>query len=93
MAYATSNPPVLVAQGIAGFRFWKYESVDAATLVRVNGYFTNGWQLGMRAGDIIFVTDTDTGSGTTTIHTVNAASAAGGVDLTDGLAVGTTDTD
>ncbi|MER8481177.1 hypothetical protein [Mesorhizobium sp. M1322] len=92
MAYATSNPPVLITQGIAGFRLWKYESVDAATLVRVAGYFTNGWQLGMRANDIIFVTDTDTGSGTTTIHTVNSASSSG-VDLTDGLAVGTTDTD
>lgn len=92
MAYATTNPPVLISQGIAGFRLWKYESVDAATLVRVNGYFTNGWQLGMRANDIVFVTDTDT-SNTTTIHTVNQASAASGVDLTDGLAVGTTDTD
>ncbi|MBZ9981330.1 hypothetical protein LB521_09180 [Mesorhizobium sp. BR-1-1-8] len=91
MAYATTNPPVLVTQGIAGFRIWKYESVDAATLVRVSGYFTNGWQLGMRANDIVFVTDTDT-SNTTTIHTVNSASASG-VDLTDGLAVGTTDTD
>jgi hypothetical protein len=92
MAYSTSNPPVLVTQGIVGFRIWKYESVDAATLVRVAGYFTNGWKLGMRANDIVFVTDTDS-SNATTIHTVNSASATGGVDLTDGLAVGTTDTD
>ncbi|MES0090993.1 hypothetical protein [Mesorhizobium sp. M0030] len=91
MAYATTNPPVLIAQGIAGFRLWKYESVDAATLVRVSGYFTNGWQLGMRANDIIFVTDTDS-SNATTIHTVNSATVSG-VDLTDGVAVGTTDTD
>ncbi|OWK18314.1 hypothetical protein AJ88_03805 [Mesorhizobium amorphae CCBAU 01583] len=91
MAYSTSNPPVLITQGIAGFRIWKYESVDAATLVRVSGYFTNGWQLGMRVNDIVFVTDTDS-SNATTIHTVNLASAAA-VDLTDGLAVGTTDTD
>ncbi|RWF71870.1 hypothetical protein [Mesorhizobium sp.] len=91
MAYSTSNPPVLITQGIAGFRIWKYESVDAATLVRVSGYFTNGWQLGMRANDIVFVTDTDSSNGTT-IHTVNSASSSG-VDLTDGLAVGTTDTD
>ncbi|MFK0687986.1 hypothetical protein ACFX5Q_07245 [Mesorhizobium sp. IMUNJ 23033] len=91
MAYSTSNPPVLITQGIAGFRIWKYESVDAATLVRVAGYFTNGWQLGMRANDIVFVTDTDS-SNATTIHTVNSATSSG-VDLTDGLAVGTTDTD
>jgi hypothetical protein len=91
MAYSTSNPPVLITQGIVGFRIWKYESVDAATLVRVSGYFTNGWKLGMRVNDIVFVTDTDS-SNATTIHTVNAASATA-VDLTDGLAVGTTDTD
>ncbi|WP_050589202.1 hypothetical protein [Mesorhizobium sp. LNJC405B00] len=91
MAYATTNPPVLISQGIAGFRLWKYESVDAASLVRVSGYFTNGWQLGMRVNDIVFVTDTDS-SNATTIHTVNLASATA-VDLTDGLAVGTTDTD
>ncbi|ESY02285.1 hypothetical protein X755_01155 [Mesorhizobium sp. LNJC405B00] len=76
---------------MAGFRLWKYESVDAASLVRVSGYFTNGWQLGMRVNDIVFVTDTDS-SNATTIHTVNLASATA-VDLTDGLAVGTTDTD
>ncbi|MER9410309.1 hypothetical protein [Mesorhizobium sp. M0589] len=91
MAYSTSLPPVLISQGIAGFRFWKYESADAATAVRVNGYFTNGFKLGMRANDIVIVTAT--GTNATTIHTVNQATAALGVDLTDGLAVGTTDTD
>jgi len=43
MAYATSNPPALIAQGIGGAnRLWIYSSVDAATLVRVAGYFTDG---------------------------------------------------
>ena len=94
MAYSTSNPPRLVSQGIgtSGAKSWRYDSVDAATLVRVNGYFTNGYQLGMRAGDIVTVVDTDT-SYTTTMHTVNQATSALGVDLTDGLAVGTTDSD
>lgn len=91
MAYATSNPPNLIAQAIAGFRIWKYESADAATAVRVNGYFTNGWKLGMRVQDVVIVTVTGTFS--TTIHTINQAGATTGIDLTDGLAVGTTDTD
>ncbi len=95
MAYSTSNPPILVNNGgigaTAGRRQWHYASVDAATLVRVAGYFTNGYDLGMRAGDTVTVVDTDT-SYTTTLHTVNAASTTS-VDLTDGLAIGTTDTD
>lgn len=94
MAYSTSNPPRLVSQGIgtSGAKAWRYDSTDPATSVRVAGYFTNGYDLGMRAGDTLTVVDTDT-SYTTTIHTVNAASATGGVDITDGLAVGTTDSD
>lgn len=91
MAYATTNPPVLLMQGIAGFRIWKYESTDPASAVRAAGYFSNGYKLGMRANDVVIVTDTDS-SNATTIHTVNAASSTS-VDLTDGLAVGTTDTD
>ena len=91
MAYSTSTPPFVVSQGIYSGKNWRYESADAATLVRVAGYFTNGYALGMRAGDTVTVVDTDT-SYTTTIHTVNAASSSS-VDLTDGLAVGTTDSD
>lgn len=90
MAYATSNPPALVMQSIAGPRIWKYDSTDAATAVRVAGYFTDGWKRGMRLNDIVIVTQT--GNSAVTIHTVNSASAAG-VDVTDGLAVGVTDTD
>lgn len=91
MAYSTSNPPALVMQSIAGPRIWKYDSADAATALRVAGYFSNGWKLGMRLNDVVIATQT--GNSAVTIHTVNSASATGGVDVTDGLAVGTTDTD
>lgn len=90
MAYATTNPPKLIAQGITGGHIWKYDSADALTLVRVSGYFTDGYDLGMRAGDMVIVTDTDTAA--TSLTFVNAATAAA-VDLADGTALTATDTD
>lgn len=90
MAYSVSNPPKLIAQGITGGRIWKYDSVDALADVRVAGYFTNGWQLGMRAGDTVIITDTDTSA--TSLSFVNAATSSG-VDLADGTALTATDTD
>lgn len=90
MAYSTSTPPVLQSQPINGPRVWFYQSADAQTDVRVSGYFTNGWELGMRAGDIVYVTDTDTQQ--QSIHSVVSASSTA-VDLSDGTAITNTDSD
>ena len=90
MAYVTTNPPKLIAQGINEGRIWKYDSADALTLVRVAGYFTDGYDLGLRAGDMVIVTDTDTAA--TSLSFVNAATATS-VDLADGTALTATDTD
>lgn len=93
MAYATSNPPALISQGIGGFwRLWAYKSTDAATAVRVSGYFTNGWALGMRQGDAVMVIDTDASPIAMQICIVTSATSTA-VDLSDGVAVTATDTD
>ncbi len=93
MAYSTSNPPCLISQGIGGFwRTWVYKSTDAVTAVRVSGYFTDGWKLGMRAGDVIFVVDTDASPITMQVAIVTSATASA-VDLSDGTAITATDTD
>lgn len=93
MAYSTSNPPALISQGIGGFfRLWIYKSTDAATAVRVSGYITNGWTLGMRKGDLVLAVDTDAAPISTQMMIVSAASATA-VDLSDGLAVTATNTD
>lgn len=94
MAYATSNPPVLVVPGGNDGRnkVWFYRSVDAATLVRVSGYFTNGFDLGMRTGDLLIQVDTDASPLAMQLMIVNAASASV-TDVSDGLAVTATDTD
>lgn len=89
MAYATTNPPFLLCAS-QDFRLWVYKSEDASTVVDAAGYFTNGWDLGMRAGDLLIQVDTDTSA--TTLMYCNAASSSS-VDFTDGTAITATDTD
>lgn len=88
MAYVTTNPPRLVSQPICGLRTWQYTSEDPSTDVDADGYFTNGYALGMRAGDMVLVLDSNSTHLQLTMHSVKSASASGGVDLSDGVSVG-----
>lgn len=90
--YSTSNPPRLVSQPIAGLRMWQYTSDDAVSAVRVSGYFTNGYDLGMRAGDIVAVLDNDASPITGALCWVASASSSA-VDLSDGVTITGTDSD
>lgn len=92
MAYSTSNPPRLVQQPIAGLRQWQYTSTDAVTDVRVSGYFTNGYDLGMRKGDIVLVLDNDA-SPITGAWCWVTSDTSGVIDLSDGVTITGTDTD
>ena len=93
MAYSTSSPPVLVAQGIGGVgKLWYHEAVDALTAVDAAGYFTNGYDLGMRAKDHIIHVDNDASPLASSIHMVNASSSTS-TDLNDGTAITATDSD
>lgn len=93
MAYSTSNPPFLIAQGLGGQRkLWMYVSTDAATAVRVSGYITNGYALGMRAGDILIMVDSDATPIAAQVMIVTSATTSA-VDLSDGTAITATDTD
>lgn len=93
MAYSTSLPPVLMADAIGGgYRTWQYKSTDAPSVVRVAGYFTNGWLLGMRKGDVVHIIDTDASPITLSIAIVSAASSTS-VDLSDGTAITATNSD
>lgn len=85
MPYSTSNPPRLETQSIAGSRQWIYESTDDAATVRASGYITNGGALGMKAGDRVFVIDTDASPNDGYLMSVVSVNAStGAVDLTDG---------
>lgn len=62
MAYSTSNPPQLVAQGIGGTgKLWMYKSADPETEYDDAGYITNAGDLGMSTGDHVMVIDTTNG--------------------------------
>ena len=97
MAYSTSNPPTLVRGGTlkGDNQEWVYRSVDAATVVRVAGYITNGGALGMRVGDTVKVVDTDASPVAVQLMNVVSVSttAPGAVDLSDGVAITATNSD
>jgi hypothetical protein len=95
MAYDTANPPALMLQGGVGNQhpaMWSYESEDGAATVDGAGYITNAKKLGMKVGDIVYVTDTNASPLIVTTHIVATISAStGAADLTDtGATVGTT---
>ena len=64
MAYSTSTPPsklvVGTSDGTAGPAIWVYRSADAIATVKGASYFSNGYDLGMVVGDVMFVYDTAT---------------------------------
>ena len=57
MAYSTSNPPSLISGGAltnSGVRVWGYKSTHTSTSISgVANFFSNGYRLGMRVGDIV----------------------------------------
>jgi len=89
--YSTSNPPILISQGIGGGgQLWSYSSTDAGTSVDAAGYFTNGLDLGMKVGGGVIVVDSDASPPEGAIAFINAVSASG-TDITNGTAA--TDSD
>ena len=92
MAYSTSNPPILVSEGIGGkSSMWQYSHTDAIATVNTTGYITNGDALGMKVNDVVIVTDTATP--TTSLCVVADVTTGGQADLTDGTAISRTDSD
>jgi len=94
MAYATSNPPKLLLSSIggSGIQIWSYASTDAAAVVDGANYITNGGSLGMKVGDLVYVTDTDASPVITTLHQVSAT-GDGTTDLNDLTTITQTDSD
>lgn len=94
MAYSTASPPMLLAQTVGGGkRVWIYASTDAATVVRVTGYVTNARSLGLQAGDIVAMIDTDASPIAAQWMIVSAINSDGTGDLSDGVAITATNTD
>jgi len=91
MAYATTNPPrALLGDSQFGSHptVWQYESADAAATVAAANYFSNGYDLGLKVNDLIFVIDTATPLVTT--HRVSAVTTDGAATVSAGVTVGNT---
>ena len=81
MSYATTNPPVCVFPRMGtGPALWTYTHTDIHTDVDASGYFTNGAELGMRVGDVMFVSKSDATIGTT-VHYVQTVTAGGAATI------------
>ena len=78
MAYATTNPPQIVAPalGTKGPNIWTYESADLDSAVNAANYFSDGVALGMKVGDMVYVYDTTTPKGSQHFVTSVTATAA-----------------
>lgn len=79
MAYATSNSPALVSQrvGANGGAIWIYKDGDDLGDVLAADYFSNGYSLGMKVGDVLIVIDeTNSKTSSTTVTTVTTDGAA-----------------
>lgn len=71
MSYSNAGLKCMV-QGVSGGpSLWHYSTTDAHTDVDAAGYFSDGADFGLKAGDIMFVDDTDTD--TVTLHGVASA--------------------
>lgn len=70
MTYATTNPPAQIKSLIgSGPSLWIYKSTDVHTDVDADGYFTNGFDLGMKVDDVVMVVKTTATVGAT-LHSV-----------------------
>jgi hypothetical protein len=95
MAYSTSAPPVLITQAIAGLRIWYHTSADATAAADASGFITNGQDLGMEVGDLVYHKDSTSDATAMTAHKVISLSTSDrSVDLSDGTVIGSaTDSD
>jgi len=76
MAYATTNPPSVIAGEVGNNSLWLYSSTDVHTDVDATDYFSNGSDLGMKVNDVVIVVKTSATIGAT-IHVVTAVTAGG----------------
>lgn len=107
MAYAgttaaTPNPPILIASGLGIGRgssiltggnkqVWMYNSTNLTTDLTAANFFSDGWYLGMRPGDIVIGCQyTSAGSSVVSfVGIISSASTAGAALSTSGLMTST----
>lgn len=95
MAYSTSNPPsLLLSQAGGTFKQWFYSSSDAASVVDASSYISDGQAHGMALGDQVIVREAVSTTRKLTSHVVvSLSTATDGVDLSNGVSIGTSTSD
>lgn len=93
---ATPNPPILIASGLGIGRgssaltggnkqVWLYNSTNLTTDLVAANFFTDGWYLGMRPGDIVLGTQyTSAGSSVLTFMGSISSGSTAGMSFTTG---------
>lgn len=81
MSYDTANPPCLIAQRVGASQgsLWMYVDADDVLTVGASGYFSNGQEIGLKDGDVMWHIDTTNGVTNMLIvedHTKGTASGA-----------------
>jgi len=91
MAYSSTGLNAAGGQSKAGNapQMWTYTSADAIATVNTSGYFNSAASL-LKVGDLIYVFDTTNTLGHLVYVNANSGTV---VDVTDGLAVTSTDSD
>lgn len=91
MAYSSTGLNAAGGQSKAGNapQLWTYSSADAIATVNTAGYFNSAASL-LKVGDLIYVFDTTNTLGHLVYVNANSGTV---VDVTDGLAVTSTDSD
>lgn len=86
MAYTSSALNLVSVAPLAkSGQVWHHESVDAGSVVQVDGFITDAADKGMRVGDIVLHRETDTNIVSSFV--VAAVNANGSADLTNATTV------
>lgn len=99
MAYSTSNPPAAIAQpltrGSTAYgskpNVWLYSSTNLTTDLTAANFFTDGYYLGMRPGDIVMGSQyTSAGSSAISFQgTISSVTTAGAAFTTGSIMTST----
>lgn len=86
MSYATTNPPKLLLPrlGTDGVALWAYVSTDVHTDVDAADYFSDGYDLGMKVSDVVFVIKTSATIGAT-LHSVQTVTTNGAATISPAI--------
>ncbi len=91
MAYSATGLVPIGGQSKAGNapQMWAYTTTDAIATVNTAGYFNDASEL-LKVGDLMYVHDSNTPTGSLCIVLSNAS---GVVDVSDGTTIAVTDSD